>query len=95
MQLVLIPITIQQKNNLAISIKVIKNFQKQKNLLVSLIKENPNYVNALVNFANMKNETYFFDEAISTYEKVLKIEKNLPELHLNISNILQAKKSNG
>ena len=78
------------KNNLAIS-KSNKEFSKAENLLVSLIKENPNYVNALVNFANMKNETYFFDEAISTYEKVLKIEKNLPELHLNISNILQAK----
>ena len=64
------------KNNLAISYKSNKEFSKAENLLVSfLIKENPNYVNALVNFANMKNETYFFDEAISTYEKVLKIEK--------------------
>ena len=54
------------------------------------IKENPNYLNALVNLANLKNETYFFDEAIQYIKKALKIKK-MPELYLNISNILQTK----
>ena len=78
------------KNNLAISYKNNQELEKAEKLLNELIKQNPDYINALVNLANLKNETYFFEEAISIYKKVLKINKAMPELHLNISNILQA-----
>lgn len=77
------------KNNLAISLKNNKEYLKAKEILVTLLKENPNYLNAIVNLANLKNDTYFFDDAIEYYNQALKIKEDLPEIYLNISNILQ------
>ena len=51
-------------NNLAISFKVNKQYAKAEKILKELLKKNPNYLNALVNFANLKSDTYFFEEAI-------------------------------
>ena len=46
-------------------------------------------MNAIINLANLKKDTYFLDEATTYYKKALNINKNLPELHLNLSSILQ------
>ena len=54
------------------------------------IELNSEYVNALVNLGNLKNETYFFDNAISYYNKALNLNKNLPLVHLNISSVYQS-----
>ena len=77
------------QNNLAISLKSIRKYDEAEDILINLLKLNPNYVNALVSLANLKNDTYFFDEAIINYEKALKIQSDLPQLYVNISNILQ------
>ena len=55
-----------------------------------MIDEYPNYINAYTNLANLKNETYFFDEALINFNKALDINKNSPEIHLNISNVFQS-----
>ena len=52
--------------------------------------KNPDYINALVNLANLKNETYFFEKQFQFIKKFLKLIKLCLKLHLNISNILQA-----
>ena len=46
-------------------------------------------MNAIINLANLKKDTYFLDEATAYYKKALNINKNLPELYLNLSSILQ------
>ena len=45
--------------------------------MVTLLKENPNYLNAIVNLANLKNDTYFFDDAIEYYNQADLIIKNI------------------
>ncbi len=77
------------QNNLAISLKNTRKFDEAEKILNKLIKINPNYLNAIVSFANLKNGTNFFDEAITYYKKALKIQNNLPLIYLNISLILQ------
>ena len=47
------------KNNLAISLKNNKEYKKAEEILATLLKENPNYLNAIVNLQNLKNDTYF------------------------------------
>ena len=87
-------ISINQKNyaaqnNLAISLKNTREFDKAEKILEELIKINPNYLNAIVSLANLKNDTNFFDDAITYYKRALKIQNNLPQIYLNISIILQ------
>lgn len=79
------------KNNLAISFKNTKEYGRANEILTNLIKEKPDYINALVNLGNLKNDTYYFEDAITFYSKAIKLKKDLPELFLNISNILQIK----
>ena len=87
-------ISINQKNyaaqnNLAISLKNTREFDKAEKILEELIKINPTYLNAIVSLANLKNDTNFFDDAITYYKRALKIQNNLPQIYLNISIILQ------
>lgn len=84
------PKNIAAKNNLALSLKNIKNYQRAENLMKEILENNPNYLNTIVNLANLKNETYYFDDALAYYKKALEINKNIPEIYLNISNILQS-----
>ena len=46
-------------NNLANSYKQIFEYKKAENCYLKLIKKNPNYLQALVNFANLKRELNF------------------------------------
>ena len=76
-------------NNLAISFKVNKQYAKAEKILKELLKKNPNYLNALVNFANLKSDTYFFEEAVEYYKKALQIQQDSPQLYSGISQVLQ------
>ena len=80
---------ISAKNNLGISYKAIREYTKAEKIFEKLLFENKNYINAIVNIANLKKVLFLTKQ--SYYEKALEIDKNLPELHLNISNILQVK----
>ena len=80
---------ISAKNNLAISFKNNREYKRAEEILNNLLKEKPDYFNALINLANLKNDTYFFDEAIELYKKAIDTDEKSPELYLNISNALQ------
>ncbi len=79
------------KNNLGISYKIMHRYSEAEKIFSELLLDSPNYVNAMVNLANLKKDTYFLDEAILYYKKALGIDENLPELHLNLSSILQVR----
>ena len=64
-----------------------RRYSEAEKIFSELLIDNPNYVNAIINLANLKKDTYFLDEATSYYKKALSIDENLPELHLNISSI--------
>ena len=57
-------------NNISLSYKKIKKYSQAKEYLLKSIELNPDYINALVNMGNIKNDTYFFDEALSYYKKL-------------------------
>lgn len=76
-------------NNLALSLKYSKDYREAERILKELLKNNPNYLNAIVNLANLKNDTYFFEEAITLYERAIKIEPNSSQIYVNIAHILQ------
>jgi len=77
-------------NNIGLSYKNLRIYPKaEENLLIALNLDE-NYIHAIVNLANVKNETYYFIEAISLYKRALKIEANNPLIHLNIANALQS-----
>ena len=71
---------IAAKNNLALCHKKIKNYRKAKEILNDILKVNPYYLNAIVNLANLNNDTYYLDEALNLFEKALKINNNIPEV---------------
>ena len=54
-------------NNLGLSYKKLRNYSKAEECFLKTLDLNPKYINALVNLGNVKNETYFFDDAISYY----------------------------
>ena len=70
--------------------KKLRNYTKAEECLQRSVELNSEYVNALVNLGNLKNETYFFDNAISYYNKALNLNKNLPLVHLNMSSVYQS-----
>ena len=68
-QLGLNPKNFSASNNLGISYKKLKNYTKAEEYLQRSIELNSEYVNALVNLGNLKNETYFFDNAILDFDR--------------------------
>ena len=58
-------------NNLGLSHKKLKNYLKAEEYLLKAIELNPEYINAFVNLGNIKNETYYFKEALTYYNKAL------------------------
>lgn len=77
-------------NNLGLSYKKLRNYFKAEECFLKTLDLNPKYINALVNLGNVKNETYFFNDAISYYKKAFSLNKNLPLIHLNISSVYQS-----
>ncbi len=77
-------------NNLGLSYKKLRNYFKAKEYLLKSVELNAKYINALVNLGNIKNETYFFDDALYYYNKALSINKDLPLIHLNVSSVYQS-----
>jgi len=77
-------------NNLGLSHKKLRDYLKAEKYLIQSLEQNPKYINALVNLGNIKNETYYFEDAISYYKKALELNKNLPLIHLNLSVVYQS-----
>ena len=46
-------------NNLGISYKNLKFYQKAETYLLKILDKNPNYINALVNLGNIKNDIFY------------------------------------
>ena len=76
-------------NNLGISLKKLKKYKESEINLLKSLEINPSYINALVNMGNIKNETYFFDDAIKYYKKAIDLNNKLPSIYLNLTNVYQ------
>ena len=74
-------------NNLGISLKKIKKYKESEINLLKSLEINPSYVNALVNMGNIKNETYFFDDAIKYYKKAIELDNKIPSIYFNLANV--------
>ena len=77
-------------NNLGLSYKYLKDYYKAEEYLIKSKEINPKYINSLVNLGNIKSDTYFLQDAIDYYNQALKLNKNLPLVHLNISNVYRS-----
>ena len=77
-------------NNLGLSYKYLKDYYKAEEYLIKSKEIDPKYINALVNLGNIKNDTYFLKDAIDYYNQALKLDRNLPLVHLNISNVYRS-----
>jgi len=58
-------------NNLAMAYKNDLQYELADQLYTEIIKTNKNYINAYVNFGNLKRDLNKFNEAIDLYEKAL------------------------
>jgi len=52
----------------------ILKFEKAENLYKEIIKINPNYINAITNYANLKFQLDQYEDAIELYNRALKID---------------------
>jgi len=87
------------KNNLASSYKSIGQFDKSQRLYEEILKENPNYIHALHNFANLKKQLMDYKGAIDLFNLAAKLDKhnnlilyNLASTHQGIGNYTDSKK---
>ena len=62
-------------NNLAISLKHTEQYLKADQIFKKIIKDNPNYINAINNYANLKSEVNDIEGAIQQYNKALVVAK--------------------
>ena len=90
-------------NNLAISLKHTEQYLKADQIFKKIIKDNPNYINALNNYANLKSEINDIEGAIQQYNKALVVAKeekiNFLTILINLATSYQSlnkkKKANG
>ena len=58
-------------NNLASSLKDTQQYLKADQIFKKIIKDNPNYINALNNYANLKSDVNDVESAIQLYNQAL------------------------
>ena len=71
-------------NNLANTYKDLLDFKKAENFYKKIIEINPNYVNAITNYANLKFQLDQYDDAIRLYNTALDIDDKSENIHYNI-----------
>ena len=81
-------------NNLANSLKETEQFVRAEKIFKKILKENPNYVNAYNNYANLKIAVNDVEDAIALYNQAIfisKKEKNDPTtILLSLANAFQS-----
>jgi len=81
-------------NNLANSLKYTEQYLKADQIFKKIIKDNPNYINALNNYANLKSEVNDIEGAIQQYNKALVVAKekkiNFLSILINLANSYQS-----
>ncbi len=86
-------------NNLAISLKAVEKYKLSEKNYLRCIKIKPDYVIAIINYANLKEHLNEFNEAINLYLSALKlpgssepyIVSKLSRLYLSIGKIKEAR----
>ena len=71
-------------NNLASSLKDTQQYLKADQIFKKIIKDNPNYINALNNYANLKSDVNDVESAIQLYNQALVAAKEKKINHLTI-----------
>ena len=77
-------------NNMGVTQHKLENFVDAEYYFKKGLDVAPNYVNILNNFANLKRDFNFNDEAIALYKKTLLINDTLIGTRLNLANIYSA-----
>lgn len=72
-------------NNLAMSYKNLLKYKLAENLYIKIIKENNKYINAYINYGNLKRDLNAFEQAIKLYEKALEISKESPVIYYSLA----------
>ena len=67
-------------NNLANVYKNIGEIQLSENLFKKIIEKKPDYINAYVNYGNLKRDNNDFEFAIDLYNKALEINPRIPTI---------------
>ena len=66
------------KNNLAMAYTNLLQYQLAEKLFLEILKENPKYINAYVNYGNLKRDINLFEDAIDLYKNALKLDDKNP-----------------
>ena len=72
------PNNIAIMNNLANVYKNIGEIEQSEDLFKKIIEKKPDYINAYVNYGNLKRDNNDFEFAIDLYNKALKINSQIP-----------------
>ena len=72
-------------NNLANVYKNSHETTRAEELYKKSIKIDKNYLNAYVNYGNLKRDLNRFSESINLYETALKLNKNIPSVNYSMA----------
>ncbi len=72
-------------NNLANAYKGIFNYKKSEELYKSSISKDEKYIQAYVNFGNLKRDLNLFNEAITLYKKALSYNENISAINYSLA----------
>ena len=76
--------------NLANTYKLERDFKQAEQTYEKILKINPSYVLALLNYGNLKNDLNLVEDSLSLYNKALAVDENNFSIHFNKAFILQA-----
>ena len=76
-------------NNLATSFKKVGEYGRAENLYKNLLNINPNYIQGIHNYANLKKHFMMYDEAVTLYNKALKEDSKNNVIRYNLATTLQ------
>ncbi len=86
------PKNIDAKNYLGILCNNSGKLTQAEKYFRECIQFNPNYISSIFNLANLKLKTNNFEEAISLYERALKINENIEKIYINLGFAYQSTK---
>ena len=72
------PGNIAVMNNLANTYKNLDQIDLAEELYIKIINKKPDYINAYVNYGNLKRDMNDFTKALELYGKALKINEKIP-----------------
>ena len=86
------PKNIDAKNYLGILCNNLGKLRQAEKYFRECIQFNPIYISSIFNLANLKLKTNNFEEAISLYERALKINENIEKIYINLGFAYQSTK---